>query len=131
MRRTKSSERRTEDIKQNCVCGICGKELDYGGWVFLGMSEDYYMVKAKLWKRYGNGNGDLCMGCLEKRMGRKLTRNDFTDCLANDLNNDVRRIRGLGEIGVVRPPWMKGKNKGISITGNITGNMQVEAKKGG
>jgi hypothetical protein len=29
--------------------------------------------------------GMLCIGCLETRLGRKLTAADFTDCRLNDL----------------------------------------------
>ena len=34
---------------------------------------------------HGAGDGMLCIGCLEKRIGRKLRRQDFTDCPLNEI----------------------------------------------
>jgi hypothetical protein len=39
------------------------------------LGEDYY-VHDELWRTYGV-EGMLCIGCLETRMGRKLTPDDF------------------------------------------------------
>jgi hypothetical protein len=53
---------------------------------------EVYMVHNELWARAGmepNG-GFLCIGCLERRLGRRLTPDDFTDC---PLNADQRRDR--------------------------------------
>lgn len=49
---------------------------------------EYYMVHNNLWKRYGCGRGMLCIGCLEERMGRELTGDDFIDALINDPTKD-------------------------------------------
>jgi hypothetical protein len=40
---------------------------------------EVYMVKPKVWKASGMGgmDGCLCIGCLEKRLGRILTPKDF------------------------------------------------------
>jgi hypothetical protein len=40
---------------------------------------EIYMVKPTIWKAAGMGpfSGCLCIGCLEKRLGRALTRRDF------------------------------------------------------
>lgn len=45
---------------------------------------EYYMVTDEVWeaawpKRYGM----LCIGCLENRLGRELTAEDFTDAPIN------------------------------------------------
>lgn len=43
---------------------------------------EYYMVKDEIWP-IGIFDGMLCIGCLEKKIGRKLTKKDFTDCPVN------------------------------------------------
>jgi hypothetical protein len=51
-------------------CIWCGDDA----WGDLG--EDYY-VRDELWERYGPKRGFLCVGCLEKIMGRQLVPDDF------------------------------------------------------
>ncbi len=47
---------------------------------------EYYFVHTTLWLSVVKDNkGMLCIGCLEKRLGRTLTAKDFTDCYLNDL----------------------------------------------
>ncbi len=41
-----------------------------------------YMVQDAVWPLAEDG-GVLCVGCLEARIGRELTREDFTACLVN------------------------------------------------
>jgi hypothetical protein len=41
-----------------------------------------YMVHDAVWPIEPDG-GVLCVGCLEKRIGRRLNARDFTDCLGN------------------------------------------------
>ena len=56
---------------------------------------EHYMVTAEVWaaagmpaptvRCYGESDGDfLCIGCLEGRLGRTLTRRDFTAAPIND-----------------------------------------------
>lgn len=47
--------------------------------VNTGYIEEYYTVHDKVWKKTGLGSDDgmLCIGCLEKGIGRKLTPKDF------------------------------------------------------
>ena len=66
---------------------------------------EYYMVKAEIWEQAWPGRGKswhavpgheiLCIGCLEQRLGRKLTRTDFTDAPINDPSDRLssRRLR--------------------------------------
>ncbi len=69
----------------NCVdCGIdttpcTGKRgcRHKGRW-------EWYMVHNHLWARAGMRDGFLCIGCLEKRLGRALQRADFTEAPVND-----------------------------------------------
>lgn len=65
--------------EQRFTCADCG-EKDY----------KMYMVNDDIWKKYGNDKLTLCKSCLEKRMGRKLTKKDITqykDALVNVDNN--------------------------------------------
>lgn len=63
-----------------CGCDDSGGGI--GGW----------SVHTVLWKQYGNGKGILCMKCFEKRLGRKLLPDDFTDTLDNETNSNVQAI---------------------------------------
>jgi hypothetical protein len=50
---------------------------------------EYYMVHDELWEYatedFG-GDGMLCIGCLENRLGGLLTSDDFTDAPLNSMN---------------------------------------------
>ena len=46
-------------------------------------AREVYMVEVALWKAHGAGRGFLCVGCLEGRLGRKLTVEDFKLCPLN------------------------------------------------
>ena len=48
-----------------------------------GVIGDYYMVTDALWETYGCKDGMLCISCLEKRIGRELDPEDFTEALVN------------------------------------------------
>lgn len=51
---------------------------------------EYYMLKFGLWKTVNpNDSGMLCIGCVEKRIGRKLSSVDFLKCPLNDMKRDV------------------------------------------
>jgi Protein of unknown function (DUF2695) len=55
--------------------------------------DEDYMVQNDVWKACGAGDGMLCIGCLEKRIGRKLRRQDFTDLPLNEINPKTRSLR--------------------------------------
>ena len=43
--------------------------------------EEYYRVKHSIWSSVvPDQDGTLCIGCLEKRLGRQLTLTDFLAC---------------------------------------------------
>ena len=49
-----------------------------GGIQFKNKSQsEIYIVHDRVWKDAGNVKGCLCIGCLEKRLGRKLRPKDF------------------------------------------------------
>jgi hypothetical protein len=58
------------------LCRSCGINTDRIG--------EYYMVHNELWKCAGLGNGMLCIRCLERRLGRRLHKRDFTRYPVND-----------------------------------------------
>lgn len=48
---------------------------------------EYYMIHNWLWIQANpKDSGMLCIGCLEARLGRKLTKYDFTDAPVNHVN---------------------------------------------
>lgn len=69
-------------------CADCGAET---------IVTEFYMVTNDVWSE-ASGCGPapqfLCIGCLEQRLGRRLTPPDFTDCLLNEIT----RITGSDRI---------------------------------
>lgn len=94
-------------MRQNflCVdCGICTHTIN-----------EYYMVRSYLWKTAMQANPKiserkrkreldlstmLCLGCLEKRLKRELTPDDFTDCPLNKSDSRPRSIRYQKRLGI-------------------------------
>jgi hypothetical protein len=47
--------------------------------------KEYYMVHDRVWKQaVPKGRGMLCIKCLGRRLGRKLTKKDFQRLPIND-----------------------------------------------
>jgi hypothetical protein len=61
---------------------------------------EIYEVKAQIWKAAGLEpmGGCLCIGCLEKRIGRKLTSGDFVD------NSSLNKMPGTKRLLARRSP---------------------------
>jgi hypothetical protein len=68
------------------------------------VAREWYMVKPSVWteawagrrKDWHNipGQAVLCVGCLEKRIGRTLCADDFADAVVNDPEGDIsNRLR--------------------------------------
>jgi hypothetical protein len=74
--------------------------------------DEYYMVRDDIWKARGAGTGMLCIGCLEKRVGRLLRRQDFTDVPLNQTNSETQSLRLQDRLGTL--PYGKGSNAGPS-----------------
>lgn len=50
-----------------------------------GKHKEHYFVHTLLWiEVVGTKLGMLCVGCFEKRLGRKLNKYDFPDVTVND-----------------------------------------------
>jgi hypothetical protein len=49
---------------------------------------EWYVVTDEVWEAAGMArfDGCLCIGCLEGRLGRELTADDFSDAPLNDLS---------------------------------------------
>ena len=68
----------------DAYCVDCGTDT----LPLSGDRAEFYIVTAEVWAASGlapNG-GCLCVGCLEKRIGRQLTAADFPDAKVNDLS---------------------------------------------
>lgn len=54
---------------------------------------NFYMVHNHLWKEFGVGDRYLCWDCFEKRLSRKLNKEDFTDAICNlKVNPKVKKL---------------------------------------
>jgi hypothetical protein len=51
--------------------------------------DERFMVHNALWNAHGV-EGMLCVGCFEKRLGRRLTPKDFTECDGNNFDGDEK-----------------------------------------
>jgi hypothetical protein len=56
--------------------------------VVPGEVTEFYMLRDKIWRKSGlkPKGGNLCVSCLESRVGRKLRAKDFADVPMNDLS---------------------------------------------
>ena len=52
---------------------------DCGGDV----TDEFYMIHHHLWDEYVRVGGWICVPCVEDRLGRRLTRDDFILCPIN------------------------------------------------
>jgi hypothetical protein len=63
---------------------------------------EFYMLRKEVWlgTNLGVGDGMLCIGCVETRLGRRLTPEDFTDVPANsDDKRFPKSARLLSRLG--------------------------------
>ena len=70
--------------RERFTCGDCGNP-DY----------EMYMVNDDIWSEYGNKTNTLCKSCLEKRMGKRLTKDDFSQHANVPVNQHNTEVRGL------------------------------------
>jgi hypothetical protein len=82
-----------DDPASPCTdCGVATTPRDGGRW-------EYFMVHDSIWRAAGmKPRGDLCIGCLERRLGRQLVPQDFTDAEVNEpFVLDSPRLRSRKE----------------------------------
>ena len=81
-----------DDIDQSFHCADCGM------WT----GTEYYMVHDFLWRIVGSQRTRMfCIGCFERRLGRKLRRTDFTDALVNRVEYQPKSLRLMERLGYV------------------------------
>ena len=65
-------------------CNTCGKDV-------FKDPNDYFMLREEIWKEacdneYISTTDVLCKSCVEKILGRKLVKSDYTSAPVNDSN---------------------------------------------
>jgi len=87
-----------EQVDEMLRAGALRAEPDKLGMVTYDENTELYMVRDKVWKAAGMEpyGGCLCIGCLEKRLGRKLRPKDFTDHAFNRLPGTARLLDRRG-----------------------------------
>lgn len=76
-------------MNEGCICKDCGVDT-----IPPNAPHEFYMVRDELWLAAGMHTGldresneeFLCIGCLEKRLGRELAGADFTDTPVNSAS---------------------------------------------
>jgi hypothetical protein len=64
-------------------CGVDTNALD-----------EYYLLHDDLWEQlHPDKDGNLCIGCVEQRLGRHLNASDFTDLPINNSELFTRSVR--------------------------------------
>jgi hypothetical protein len=63
-------------------------------------ANEYYMLHNHIWNAISKTKGGmLCIGCAEKRLGRRLTAADFSVCELNRSPSTQRSARLLNRMG--------------------------------
>ena len=69
--------------------------------VDTGKISEHYFLNTSLWmKLAGSNKGMLCVGCVEKRLGRRLIASDFTPCHLNDPKKNFMSDRPRSRLSV-------------------------------
>lgn len=63
-------------------CRDCGVDVSWRG-----IDEYAYVVRDAVWAAAGSPRGYLCVGCIEQRLGRRLTPADFDSAPLNRLRH--------------------------------------------
>ncbi len=67
--------------------------------VDTGLAGEHYMLIDKTWLSVVDSNkGMLCIGCIEKRLGRQLCPDDFNNSYVNNLNFGTRSVRLMSRL---------------------------------
>lgn len=66
------------------LCLDCSQDTKY----------EHYFIHTSLWLSIvGSTKGMMCIGCFEKRLGRKLLAGDFTNAYINRINFGAKSLR--------------------------------------
>jgi hypothetical protein len=94
----------------SAFCKDCG--IDTEPWPPHRGTQEHYVVKDHIWQQAEmpsgkmaddlsiRGGGILCVGCLEKRLGRLLTRDDFSPITLDLLKDCQNTPRLLSRVGI-------------------------------
>jgi hypothetical protein len=95
----------------SALCKDCG--MDTEPWPPHRGTQEHYVVKDEVWQQAGmplakmdddlslcGGGGFLCVGCIEKRLGRLLTINDFAPITLDLLKDCQNTPRLLSRVGI-------------------------------
>ena len=88
-----------------CLCNDCGVDCAKIG--------EYYTASPKVWEEtLGLGWADnLCIGCLERRLGRRMTMRDLCRWPNSPWEHSLRlAVRMIGNLITKRPPYRKLKS---------------------
>jgi hypothetical protein len=95
-----------EEFKEQCGCQTCrSKKMDKFKCLDCSINtreiDEYYMIEEDVWHSIVPGDeGMLCIGCLEKRLDRRLTPDDFLKCILNEKEyHEERSDRLLDRMG--------------------------------
>jgi hypothetical protein len=90
---------------------LSAKGPDAGVTNHFNERSEVYIVWPKVWARAGMADfgGCLCIGCLEKRIGRRLEPKDF------NRHNPLNRIPGTERLLDRRGDWSLRRNAGEKV----------------
>ena len=80
-------------ISVGIYCADCGVSLKH-------IFEYDFKLKPEIWLRFAKSSEFLCIGCIEKRLNRRLTINDFSNNYINSkpfkrVVKSARLLNGL------------------------------------
>lgn len=74
---------------------------------------EYYFLSTDVWLKVAKSlRGMYCIGCFEARLGRTLTKEDFTDCYINKKRFGSKSERLLNRLSTIRGGIENAKSKG-------------------
>lgn len=79
-----------DEVRKRFICVDCNVDTWY----------EYYMIHNHLWDKTNVGDGMLCIGCCETRIGRTLNKNDFPDYPINQPEFWEKTDRLKNRLGV-------------------------------
>lgn len=84
------------------------------------ITDEHFMVNDDVWEMAGmpscDGGGDLCVGCIEKRLRRQLKSHDFTDAPLNSGHRASDRL--LNRMGLLNKAELKELRKVLPAAAN-------------